>query len=86
MALSNQAKKRVRQNKKSEEHNRTLRSRLSRSIRLVYQAIDNEDEKTNDLIKDAQSNLDRAAKKNIIHKNKAARTKSRIDKYLNKTN
>ncbi|MBR73343.1 MAG: 30S ribosomal protein S20 [Dehalococcoidaceae bacterium] len=85
MALSNQAKKRVRQNKKSEEHNRTLRSRLSRSIRLVYQAIDNEDEKTNDLIKDAQSNLDRAAKKNIIHKNKAARTKSRIDKYLNKT-
>ena len=85
MTLSNQAKKRVRQNKKSEEHNRTLRSRLSRSIRLVYQAIDNEDEKTNDLIKDAQSNLDRAAKKNIIHKNKAARTKSRIDKYLNKT-
>tara|TARA_B100000700_G_scaffold193786_1_gene213382 strand:+ start:25865 stop:26125 length:261 start_codon:yes stop_codon:yes gene_type:complete len=85
MALSNQAKKRVRQNKKSEEHNRTLRSRLSRSIRLVYQAIDNEDEKTKDLIKDAQSNLDRAAKKNIIHKNKAARTKSRIDKYLNKT-
>ena len=85
MALSNQAKKRVRQNKKSEEHNRTLRSRLSRSIRLVYQAIDNEDEKTKELIKDAQSNLDRAAKKNIIHKNKAARTKSRIDKYLNKT-
>jgi small subunit ribosomal protein S20 len=85
MALSNQAKKRVRQNKKSEDHNRTLRSRLSRSIRLVFQAIDDQDEKTNDLIKDAQSNLDRAAKKNIIHKNKAARTKSRIDKYLNKS-
>ncbi|MBI51769.1 MAG: 30S ribosomal protein S20 [Chloroflexi bacterium] len=85
MALSNQAKKRVRQNKKSEDHNRTLRSRLSRSIRLVFQAIDDKDEKANDLIKDAQSNLDRAAKKNIIHKNKAARTKSRIDKYLNKS-
>ena len=85
MALTNQAKKRVRQNKKSEDHNRTLRSRLSRSIRLVYQAIDNKDEKAGELIQDAQSNLDRAAKKNIIHKNKAARTKSRIDKYLNKS-
>ena len=85
MAHSNQAKKRVRQNEKSGDHNRTLRSRLSRSIRLVYQAIDNKDEKINDLIKDAQSNLDRASKKNIIHKNKAARTKSRIDKYLNKS-
>ncbi|MAX10901.1 MAG: 30S ribosomal protein S20 [Chloroflexi bacterium] len=85
MALTNQAKKRVRQNKKTEDHNRTLRSRLSRSIRLVYQAIDNKDEKAGELIQDAQSNLDRAAKKNIIHKNKAARTKSRIDKYLNKS-
>ena len=85
MALTNQAKKRVRQNKKTEDHTRTLRSRLSRSIRLVYQAIDNKDEKAGELIQDAQSNLDRAAKKNIIHKNKAARTKSRIDKYLNKS-
>tara|TARA_B100001540_G_C15681820_1_gene585168 strand:- start:119 stop:379 length:261 start_codon:yes stop_codon:yes gene_type:complete len=85
MALSNQAKKRVRQNKKSEDHNRTLRSRLSRSIRLVYQAIDSKDEKASELIQGAQSNLDRAAKKNIIHKNKAARTKSRIDQYLNKS-
>ena len=85
MALTNQAKKRVRQNKKTEDHNRTLRSRLSRSIRLVYQAIDNKDEKAGELIQDAQSNLDRAAKKNITHKNKAARTKSRIDKYLNKS-
>mgnify|MGYP001292874703 CR=1 FL=1 len=83
MALSNQAKKRVRQNKKSEDHNRTLRSRLSRSIRLVFQAIDDQDEKTNDLIKDAQSNLDRAAKKNIIHKNKAANLKSKLTKQVN---
>ena len=46
MAHSNQAKKRVRQNHKSEEQNRTLRSRLSRSIRGVYQAIDDKDEKS----------------------------------------
>ena len=86
MAHSNQAKKRVRQNHKSEEQNRTLRSRLSRSIRGVYQAIDDKDEKAEELISSARSNLDRAVKKNIIHKNKASRTKSRIEKYLKKSN
>ena len=76
MAHSNQAKKRVRQNIKVEEQNRSIKSRLSTLIKSAFDAIDNKDDNANNIIKSAQSYIDRAAKKNIIHKNKASRTKS----------
>jgi small subunit ribosomal protein S20 len=85
MAHSNQAKKRVRQNLKTELHNRSIKSRLYHYIKLAYAAIDNNDEKKDDLIKTAQSNLDKAVNKNLIHKNKASRTKSRMLKYKKRT-
>ena len=81
MAHSNQAKKRVRQNIKVEEQNRSIKSRLSTLIKSAFDAIDNKDDNANNIIKSAQSYIDRAAKKNIIHKNKASRTKPRINKY-----
>ncbi|MDG1989730.1 MAG: 30S ribosomal protein S20 [Dehalococcoidia bacterium] len=85
MAHSNQAKKRVRQNIKVEEQNRSIKSRLSTLIKSAFDAIDNKDDNANNIVRSAQSYIDRAAKKNIIHKNKASRTKARIDKYQKRT-
>ena len=37
---------------------------------------------SNDNVKNAYSAIDKAAKKNIIHKNKASRLKSRVSKLI----
>ncbi|MCQ9328851.1 30S ribosomal protein S20 [Pelistega suis] len=79
MANTAQARKRARQAVARNKHNSSLRSLLRTSIKRVRQAIEAGDQaKANEVFSRATSVIDRVADKKIIHKNKAARHKSRL--------
>lgn len=79
MANTAQARKRARQSVARNKHNSSLRSLLRTSIKRVRQAVDAGDQtQANEVFAKASSVIDRVADKKIIHKNKAARHKSRL--------
>uniref|UniRef100_UPI003342240F 30S ribosomal protein S20 n=1 Tax=Castellaniella defragrans TaxID=75697 RepID=UPI003342240F len=79
MANSAQARKRARQAVARNKHNSSMRSMLRTAIKRVRQAIEAGDQTAaNEVFKKASSVIDRVADKQIIHKNKAARHKSRL--------
>lgn len=79
MANTAQARKRARQSVARNKHNSSLRSLLRTSVKRVRQAIDAGDQAAaNEVFVKATSIIDRVADKKIIHKNKAARHKSRL--------
>lgn len=80
MANSPQAKKRARQNDKARVHNASLRSMVRTYLKRVVAAIEAGDAETaKTAYAVAVPILDRVADKGIIHKNKAARHKSRLN-------
>lgn len=79
MANTAQARKRARQSVARNMHNSSLRSMLRTAIKRVRSAIDSGDKvAAAEVLQKATSVIDRVADKNIIHKNKAARHKSRL--------
>jgi small subunit ribosomal protein S20 len=79
------AKQRIRNSARKAQFNRLHRSRARTAIKNTREAITSKDLPTaNEEIAKAISNLDRAAGKGVIHKNNAARRKSRLMKQLNK--
>ena len=79
MANSPQAKKRARQAEKRRNHNASLRSLGRTVIKKVIKAIDSGDQASaQQAFGAAVPVIDRLADKGIIHKNKAARHKSRL--------
>jgi small subunit ribosomal protein S20 len=73
------AKKRARQAEKHRQHNASLRSMVRTYIKKVYTAIEAGDKAAAEgLFAKTQPVIDRMAHKGIIHKNKAARHKSRL--------
>ena len=79
MPNTNSAKKRLRQNKKRRIHNKAIKSSLKTQLRKVHEAVEGDDAAARDgAFQTAVSSLDRAAAKNIIHRNAAARLKSRL--------
>jgi small subunit ribosomal protein S20 len=79
MANTAQARKRARQAAKANSHNSALRSKLRTAIKAVRKAIETGDQAAaNEIFKKSAKTLDIIADKNIIHKNKAARHKSRL--------
>jgi small subunit ribosomal protein S20 len=80
LANSPQAKKRARQAEKRRNHNASLRSLVRTVIKKVVAAIDAGDaEQARVAYQDAVPVIDRMADKGIIHRNKAARHKSRLN-------
>ena len=80
MANSPQARKRARQNDKRRAHNAGLRSMARTYIKKVYAAIEAGDAAAaQEAYNTAVPVIDRIADKGIIHKNKAARHKSRLN-------
>ena len=80
MANSAQSKKRAVQAEKRRKHNTSFRSMVRTYIKRVDAAISSGDaEKARNAYADAVPVLDRMADKGIIHKNKAARHKSRLN-------
>lgn len=79
MANSAQARKRARQSEKQRNHNASLRSTLRTAIKKVGKAVAGGDkEAARKVFQESQSVIDRIADKKIIHKNKAARHKTRL--------
>ncbi len=73
------AKKRMRQNEVRRGRNRARRSRLRSALRLLDEAIEAGDlERVRDCWMQAQALLDRNAQRGVIHRNLAARKKSRL--------
>ena len=80
MSHTMSARKRVRQNRRRIELNIPFRIRASRDVKEAREAIEAGDSDATERIRDAQSALDRAARRNIIHQNTASRSKSRLVK------
>lgn len=79
MANTKSAKKQVRNSYRKWLSNRHVKGQMRGAIKQVQQAIERGDyAEANSLMPRAASQLDKAAKKNVIHKNKAARLKSRL--------
>lgn len=79
MANTKQSAKRARQGEKRRQHNVALRSRMRTAIKAVNNAIiANDAEKAATLYTEAVPNIDTLVSKGLVHKNKAARTKSRL--------
>lgn len=79
MANIKSAKKRARQSEKHRQHNASLRSMVRTYIKKVLAAVAAGDKKlAEDSYHAAQPVIDRMADKGLIHKNKAARHKSRL--------
>jgi small subunit ribosomal protein S20 len=80
VANSPQAKKRARQAETRRQHNASIRSMMRTSVKKVLAAIEAGDkEAANDAYRKATKALDSVARKGLIHKNKAARSKSRLN-------
>lgn len=83
MANTPQSKKRARQNEKARKHNASLRSMVRTYLKKVIAAIEagNADE-AKAAYAAAVPVIDRMADKGILHKNKAARHKSRLNSQI----
>ncbi len=79
MPVTKTAKRALRGSKKKETVNKLIVSKLEAAIRTARKG------KTAEKILKAVSLTDRAAKKKVIHKNKAARIKSQLSKLLPKS-
>lgn len=83
MANTTQARKRVRQTLRARERNASQKSTFRSSIKKVLKSLANKNkEESNKLFKEVTSIADRLVKKGLIHKNKAARHKSRLNKQI----
>ncbi|HVY53501.1 MAG TPA: 30S ribosomal protein S20 [Gammaproteobacteria bacterium] len=83
MANTAQAKKRARQSEKHRQHNAGLRSQLRTALKKVHTAIATKDKTAaGSTFKQAQPIIDKMVTKGIIHKNKAARHKSRLNAQI----
>jgi len=79
MANTAQARKRARQSEKRRQHNASLRSSFRSAIRKVRKAIAAGDKAgATRVLNEASSTIDRIADKKVVHKNTAARNKSRL--------
>ncbi len=80
------AEKRMRQEQKRRAHNRSIKSLVKTQVTKARAAIASTSVQAEDAtaaVRAAVSELDRAAKKGVIHKRNAARRKSRLMKQLN---
>ena len=83
MANSASARKRVRQAEQHRKHNVMLRSRLRTAIKNVVNAVTAKDSaRAKEAYKNALPLIDSSVNKRLIHKNKAARHKSRLNNLL----
>ena len=82
MANSKSAEKRARQNKSRYELKHAQRSVVRTAMKNINKAVEAKDNNLGDVYKDAQSVVDNMANKGVIHKNKAARIKSRLSKKV----
>ncbi|MBI5449229.1 30S ribosomal protein S20 [Candidatus Gottesmanbacteria bacterium] len=79
MPITKQAEKKLRRDKKTSTKNASVRLKLRKLIKITRKSP------TPKTLSAVFAALDKAAKRNIIHKNKAGRLKSRLARLLAKT-
>ena len=85
MANTKQALKRMRVTAKRTARNRHVKSTVKTVVRRFSDTLAQGDLDTaRDTFQNAAKSLDKAASKGVVHKNAAARKKSRLAKRLNK--
>ena len=83
LANTAQARKRVRQSEKARTRNAGQKSNFRTSIKKVLKSLsDKNKDQSNTNFKEAMSIMDKLVIKGLIHKNKAARQKSRLNKKI----
>ena len=80
MGATGSVLKRVRQSRKSNLRNRQYKSMMRTAVKNVMGA---EKKDASDLLTKAISTIDRICTKGVIHRNNAARQKSKLSKYVN---
>jgi small subunit ribosomal protein S20 len=83
LANTKSAEKRIRSNERKRVRNQMYRSRVKTMVKKAEETIFS-GQPSAEAIREAMSTLDKAAVKGIIHKNNAARRKSRLAKKLAK--
>ncbi|MCP4396035.1 MAG: 30S ribosomal protein S20 [bacterium] len=84
MANHKSALKKIKQDEVRRMRNKAYKTRLKNIFKTVETAIsESNKEAAQAALQEAVSTLDRTASKGIIHKNKAARKKSRLTKKVN---
>ncbi|KOH46167.1 30S ribosomal protein S20 [Sunxiuqinia dokdonensis] len=82
MAHHQSAKKRIRQDEKKKVHNKYYAKTTRNAVR-DFRQVSEKDAAVAELPK-VVSMIDRLAKKNLIHKNKAANLKSKLAQHISK--
>ena len=83
MPIKKAAKKYMRVTKRNTEKNRKIKGQFRSAIKATQVAVaKGEKDKAQESLKKAIVALDKAAQKNVIHKNMAARTKSRLNRLV----
>jgi small subunit ribosomal protein S20 len=90
MANNKSAKKRIGINKRNRLRNRYYKSSVRSLIKIFFQGLETyktsqnpeEKEKLKKILNSIYSLMDKGTKKNIFHKNAAARKKSKLSAYL----
>ncbi|MCL1789776.1 MAG: 30S ribosomal protein S20 [Peptococcaceae bacterium] len=84
MANIKSAIKRAKLSKAKNFENASAKSALKTSIKRFDEALASDPDRAEQALRNASRSLDKAASKGLIHKNKAARKKSRLAKRLTK--
>jgi len=84
MPIIKSAKKALRVSIKNKEFNDATRAKVKNAVKGLKVAAKNSAKDAPALLQKAYRELDLAAKKNVIHKNKASRLKSRLAKSIEK--
>ena len=85
MPNTQSAKKRLRQDAVKRDRNRAIKSVIRKRVRHVREAVAAGDlEKAEAEFRLAGQQLDRAGARNVIHRNAASRTKSRLQQLIKK--
>jgi len=90
MANNKSAKKRIEINKRNRLQNKYYKTSVRTLIKLFFKNLDNykisktaeERQKLNEILGAIYSMMDKGTKKNIFHKNTAARKKAKLAAYL----
>lgn len=84
MANTKQAKKRAAQNVRRRERNRSVVTKVRHAVRDIRKTAEAGVDRAQEMFGTVTSGLDRAVRKGVLHRNTAARLKSRISKGLAK--
>lgn len=82
MPIIKSAKKRVKTANKAAIRNSKAKRTMREAVKSLNAALENDTKKAAAAFKEAQSAIDTAVKKNLMHKNKAARTKAALSQKM----